>query len=198
MFSCYPVERALHPIALYGHTSNGIPGLEITGLGQKGRAIKEKIIFITKKCQYRAPLKRYILCVDVDRAPRDGQELSWCELPLLVLYWSLAGVIPRFDPNDAMLAGQLTPHGVILIKALWPMREALSESTYHQYRSMPRFLISAEEYRQCQQSSGGEADILAIPLEEVLPAHRQLTFISDKIVDDIKITIGYRPIGGAL
>lgn len=187
MFTCYPVERSLHPLAIYGHTTHGIPGLEISGLGSKGRLIKEKLIFITKKCQFRVPMKRYILCVDVDRLPREVGDLSWCELPLLVLYWSLAGMMARFDPNDAMLAGQITPHGKIIVKSLWPHQESLSELTYLNYHCLPRFLVADQDYDAGNEEEGSGR--LAIPLSSIMPACRQLAYICDPIPQDVKITI---------
>lgn len=113
---------------LFSYSSQGLPGLEIVGLGTRSRALKEKIIYLTKSLKLKIPLKRYVICLD--------QELSkivhddFFELPILVLYWSMAGILPISELRDCLCSGTINSRGIISLPRLDSMNERLLQENY--------------------------------------------------------------------
>ena len=98
---------------IFGYASKGLPGLEIVGLDKKAKVIKEKLIYIGRHYRTRIPIKRYVLCVE-DYC-FDSEESRWLELPLLILYWKLAGILPIKKLEDCFCGGKISPMGVVQI-----------------------------------------------------------------------------------
>lgn len=117
MLGLLPLGSKAHLTEMYGYASKGVPGLEIVGLGSKGKAIKEKFIFLTKKYNLKISPKRYVLCIDdnmVLGSLSSKEELyRWLELPLLILYWSMAGILPIKNLSDCLCAGRISTRGKI-------------------------------------------------------------------------------------
>ncbi|EQC48914.1 hypothetical protein M899_3170 [Bacteriovorax sp. BSW11_IV] len=101
-------------IDLFGYTTKGIPGLEIIGLGKRGKLLKEKVIFLTRSLQVEVPHRRYVLCFDDERLLELGvDDFRNLELPVLILFWSLAGVIPFRKLDDCCSLGRFNIRGEI-------------------------------------------------------------------------------------
>ena len=82
-------------VGLFGHSSKGLPGIEIIGLGKHGPKIKEKIIFYCKRQNIKIPFLRFCLCIELNHPLKDYQEdaLLDFEIPLLLLLSSLAKLV---------------------------------------------------------------------------------------------------------
>lgn len=102
-------------VDIFGYSSHGLPGLEIIGLGQHARAIKEKFIYLSKMRKLQIPLRRYVLCVEARglNRPISSAETQYLECPLLLCFWSLAQqlYIPRLE--GCLSAGQVNVLGQI-------------------------------------------------------------------------------------
>ncbi|GAB4014319.1 MAG: hypothetical protein Fur0010_12290 [Bdellovibrio sp.] len=109
-----PKGREVEIIQIFGYTSRGIPGLEIVGLGQQGRAIKEKIVYINKKLNLDIPNRRYLICIEnelIDTLSKS--ERRFLELPVWLLYLKLSGNIPIHGLRDVLSGGRLQIQGGI-------------------------------------------------------------------------------------
>lgn len=92
-------------VELFGYTTKGLPGLEIVGLGPEGRRLKEKLIYLCRMNGWRLSPRRYVLCLESPTSSkRDDQ---WLELPFLVLYLKLGGLLPLGDLREFFCAGKL-------------------------------------------------------------------------------------------
>ncbi len=107
--------RTPMPITLFGYACKSVPGLEINGLGKYGKTLKEKIIFLTRTRQLQIPLKRYVISAEFD-LETDPNVLRWLDLPVVMLYWYLAGLINMRRLDNCLVAGHITPAGEILGK----------------------------------------------------------------------------------
>jgi hypothetical protein len=98
--------------SIFGYTSNGLPGLEIVGKGPTYRVLKEKIIYITKERKLKIPLKRFVISLNVeeDFPLKTTHQL---ELPVLILYWSLAGILNIQNLFSCLSLGRLDCSGSI-------------------------------------------------------------------------------------
>lgn len=110
---------------LFSYSSQGLPGLEIVGLGTRARALKEKIIYLTKTLKLKIPLKRYVVCLDqeLNKNVRD----EFFELPILILYWAMAGILPICELRDCLCSGRINSRGLISL----PRLDALYEHLIH-------------------------------------------------------------------
>lgn len=117
MLGLLPLGGKGHLTEIYGYSSKGVPGLEIVGLGAKGKAIKEKFVFLSKKYNLKISPKRYVLCIDdnmvLGSLTSKDELYRWLELPLLILYWSMAGVLPIQNLRDCLCAGRISTRGKI-------------------------------------------------------------------------------------
>ncbi len=108
-----PIGKRIKIVEVFGYSTKGIPGLEIIGLKNLSRQMREKFVFIGKIKNIPIPLKRYVLCVEstVDSEKLTDEELRFLEFPLLLLYWSLAGVIQMGNLSDCLASGKIDPNG---------------------------------------------------------------------------------------
>ena len=113
--SCYFTKKGPNLVTLFGYATKSVPGLEINGLGKYGRAIKEKIVFVTRSRQLKIPLKRFVLNVEItdDLGGLESSSVKWLEYPLLLHYWFLAGLLPITKLDNCMAVGSLTPSGEV-------------------------------------------------------------------------------------
>jgi hypothetical protein len=107
--------RSPTPVTLFGYASKSVPGLEINGLGKYGKTLKEKIIFLTRSRQLQVPLNRYVISSEYD-LDTDPAVLRWLDLPVLMLYWYLAGHIRMGRLDNCMVVGNITPSGDVFGK----------------------------------------------------------------------------------
>lgn len=102
-------------VTLFGYATKSLPGLEINGLGKYGKTLKEKIIFLTRSRQLPVPLKRFVISTEYD-LDHDPETLRWLDLPILLLYWYLAGILPMGRLDNCLAVGHITPGGVLVGK----------------------------------------------------------------------------------
>lgn len=113
--TCYFTKKGPALITLFGYATKSVPGLEINGLGKYGKAIKEKIVFVTRTRNLQIPLKRFILNVEIsdDLGDLESASVKWLEYPLLLHYWYLAGLLPITKLDNCLAVGSLTPSGIV-------------------------------------------------------------------------------------
>jgi hypothetical protein len=106
-------------VDLFGYTTKGIPGLEIVGMGKNARQLKEKLIFLSKQQPEGLPLSRFVLCLDENGSSAQLKEnqLRWLELPFLVLFWSLAKLIPVENLENCFSTGMIGASGQISLRS---------------------------------------------------------------------------------
>ncbi|MBY0516431.1 MAG: hypothetical protein K2P81_05955 [Bacteriovoracaceae bacterium] len=101
------------PITLFGYSTKSLPGLELNGLGKYGKTLKEKIIFLSRSRELEIPLRRFVISSEFD-LPTDPQVLKWLDLPVMLLYWYLAGLIPMGRLDNCLAVGSINPSGEII------------------------------------------------------------------------------------
>lgn len=113
--SCYFTKKGPALITLFGYATKSVPGLEINGLGKYGKAIKEKIVFVTRVRGLQVPLKRFVLNAEItdDLGDLESTSVKWLEYPLLIHYWYLAGFLPISKIDNCLAVGSLTPSGLV-------------------------------------------------------------------------------------
>lgn len=113
--TCYFTKKGPSLVTLFGYSTKSIPGLEINGLGKYGKAIKEKIVFVTRTRGLQIPLKRFVLNVELtdELGDLESNSVKWLEYPLLLHYWFLAGLLPISKLDNCLAVGSLTPSGLI-------------------------------------------------------------------------------------
>lgn len=118
--SLYPYAGQYCPVDIFGYASNGIPGIEIVGLGKYTRGVKEKFIYLSRERKLKFPLKRFVLCIEgeVEGKKFKEEEYRYLELPLLIMLWSLTGHLPLGNLDDCFSAGKISIEGDIIPLAL--------------------------------------------------------------------------------
>ncbi len=113
--TCYFTKKGPTLVTLFGYASKSVPGLEINGLGKYGKAVKEKIVYISRTRQLQIPLKRFVLNVELNDELGDLEtnSVKWLEYPLLLHYWYLAGLLPITKLDNCFASGSLTPSGLV-------------------------------------------------------------------------------------
>ena len=113
--SCYFTKKGPSVVTMFGYATKSVPGLEINGLGKYGKAIKEKIVFVTRTRALQIPLKRFVLNVELtdDLGDLESGSVKWLEYPLLLHYWYLAGLLPISKLDNCLAVGSLTPSGIV-------------------------------------------------------------------------------------
>ncbi|PIP95211.1 MAG: hypothetical protein COW00_13755 [Bdellovibrio sp. CG12_big_fil_rev_8_21_14_0_65_39_13] len=124
-------EQLLTPI--FGYANRGVPGIEIIGLGQQGRSLKEKMIYLNKLNGWDIPLRKYLLCLESEEweLVKKGDRRN-IELPLWLLYLKLAGKIKMRTMKDVIAAGKISSRGEIecinfhpAARAEWSLQELI-------------------------------------------------------------------------
>lgn len=133
-------RRGLEDIDIFGYSSRGVPGLEITGLGKTGNSIKEKFIYLSKSKGLKLPLRRYVLCAtgSFDLKELGVKDLSWLEMPFLILFWTLAEVIPMGCLEGCVASGKVEvsgelSHGKIPVRELIDLNKKLGDQWKYIY-----------------------------------------------------------------
>ena len=107
--------RGISLISLFGYTTKGIPGVEVHGMSKTAKVLREKIIYLTKTRELSVPKRRYVICLDINELCGDEnwKELKSLELPTILLYWYLAGLIPISKLDDCLCQGYINTRGEI-------------------------------------------------------------------------------------
>ena len=113
IFGLMPFKTKYHRVEIFGYSTRGVPGLEITGLGAQARGMTQKFVFLSRARHLKVPFKRYQICVEAPlQSGIDVKEaLTWLELPLLLLYWQLAEVISIFNLDQCLCSGRVHVSG---------------------------------------------------------------------------------------
>lgn len=140
LYSFYQTKKGPELVTLFGYATKSLPGIEINGLGKYGKAIKEKIIYITRSRGLQIPLKRFVLCVEMEDGwgDMDSTVVKNLEFPLLVMYWHLAGLLPLSRIDNCVALGSLTPEG--------KLSEALTDMNLRQCIDYDLCLISSNNF----------------------------------------------------
>jgi hypothetical protein len=113
--SILKTPKKCHLISVFGYSTKGVPGLEINGLGNQGKLIKEKIVYLSRTRRLSLPLRRYVICVDLNHVDEkiNPQDLKWLEFPILLLYWHLGKVLPISKLHDCLTSGMISTSGEV-------------------------------------------------------------------------------------
>src|SRR5215217_7585557 len=113
--SLYPYAGGFCPVDIFGYASNGIPGIEIVGMGKHGRGVKEKFVYLSRQKKLKFPLKRFVLCVEGELEIKKfkEEEYRFLELPLLMMLWSLTGHLPLEHLEDCFASGKISVEGFV-------------------------------------------------------------------------------------
>lgn len=96
-------------VEVFGYTSKGTPGLDVTGLNGKSRQFKEKMIFLSKRRRLHFPLKRYVICLESEDISK--YEIEWLELPMLLAFWSLSSCLPLKRLDNCFASAKVSLEG---------------------------------------------------------------------------------------
>lgn len=117
--SILPVGRDYKVVSLFGYRSNGVPGIEIKGLPCSQNIVREKLVYLSKLYGVKVPIRKFHLCLDL---PKEVTKLKkelvndrCFDLPLLLLYWSLAEIVNIQNIEYCFALGTIQPDGRILI-----------------------------------------------------------------------------------
>ena len=113
IFGVYSFAGKYKVCSIFGYASKGLPGLEIAGLDKRARVIKEKLVYIGRHYGVRVPIRRYVLCVEDFCS--ESKESRWLELPLLILYWKLAGILPIKKLENCFCGGKISVTGGVQV-----------------------------------------------------------------------------------
>ncbi|MGB0453319.1 MAG: hypothetical protein ACPGJV_06360 [Bacteriovoracaceae bacterium] len=160
--SLIPCSQSYEVVSLFGYCSAGLPGLELKGCYSRAQVLKEKMIFITKSLGLQVPLKKFNLCLDApSKRSISSIDLEWIELPMLLLYWSLAGHLSIKNMEYCFSFGKFRPSGEFDVPKI---KEDFLVSFQKEMKELSgrdiTYLLS-EDYRQM-------TNIQFIPLESIL------------------------------
>jgi hypothetical protein len=118
MKSYLHTKKGAKIVDIFGHTSRGLPGLEIKGIGGLSSVMKEKLIYFTRLHQYKVPMKRFVLCTEIDSSEVERGELSYLELPLLILFWAMADILKITRLDNCLASGKINVDGEIILQSV--------------------------------------------------------------------------------
>jgi len=160
--------RKFCSIPIFGYSTQGIPGVDVIGLGKMGRSLKEKIIFLTKSSNFKIPLRRFVLCIDVKELPDDLDELRLLELPFLILFWSLSGILPITCLDDCFACGRIDVSGTV---------ESLDQKGWMEIKNdVEKNGITGKYLGVSSQSEGECQSIRLLPLQKIFSPALRLDF----------------------
>ena len=160
----YSFGRKYKLSSIFGYASKGLPGLEIVGLDKKTKVIKEKLVYLGRYYRVRIPIKRYVLCVE-DYC-FESEESRWLELPLLILYWKLAGILPIKKLENCFCGGKISSMGAVRIVSLDEyFLDALDQKLGLERKKLNYLASDFVKERK---------NIRLIPLKELLGEHLQI------------------------
>ena len=108
--------KKISKINIFGYSNNGLPGIEILGLGRNGRTLKEKFIYLFRSQNRTIPLKRFVLVVEGLESVKKilWQDFRWLELPIYLLLCSLCKFIPIKKLDNCLAVGKVDIDGQII------------------------------------------------------------------------------------
>ncbi len=142
--SLYPYAGQYCPVDIFGYASNGIPGIEIVGLGKYTRGVKEKFIYLSRERKLKFPMKRFVLCIEgeIEGKKFKEEEYRYLELPLLLMLWSLTGNLPLGNLEDCFAAGKISVEGEIHSLGLSAKDQAFLSELFNLDEDQPLKIIA--------------------------------------------------------
>ncbi|MBF0313663.1 MAG: hypothetical protein HQK50_06925 [Oligoflexia bacterium] len=137
-------KKGYHSVGVFGYASRGIPGVEIIGYGKNVKLMREKFIFLSRQRALAIPLKRYVLCIEqheqliLSSLSEVDESISWLELPLLLIFWSLAGVIQMGRLDDCILGGKVSIAGEVLTLSCEELTAVATFSPHQKCITIPK------------------------------------------------------------
>ena len=120
--SILPVGTDYKVVSLFGYRSNGVPGIEIKGLPCAQNIVREKLVYLSKLYGVKVPIRKFHLCLDlpkeVSKLKKELIDDRYFDLPLLLLYWSLAEVIKIQSIEYCFALGKIQSDGRIEIPSV--------------------------------------------------------------------------------
>lgn len=147
MLSLYPYQGSLESADLFGYTTKGVPGIEIIGLSKHGRQIKEKFVYLSKERGLKFPPLRFVLCVegDVEGKKFKSEEYRFLELPLLIMLWKMADILPIYELTDCFAAGKVSVQGEVDYLNLKPKdQDSLFDKIGESSEGIPKMIAPKE------------------------------------------------------
>lgn len=93
---------------IFGYTNKGLPGIEIIGLGNQSRVIKEKILFLLRENRIKIPLKRFVICINLTgKKALSLESIRDLELPIFMILLSLSGKIEYQEIDNEEFLGKI-------------------------------------------------------------------------------------------
>lgn len=118
-------KQGVESINIFGYSTKGNPGLEIVCSSKIARSLKEKIVYLSKVNRLKIPTRRYVITIELgDSSSAPISELKWLDLPVLLIFWSMAGIIPIKSFDNCFCLGHLDITGEIYTP-LWIHDQAL-------------------------------------------------------------------------
>lgn len=115
----YKSSQGIEFVTIFGYATKGVPSLEINGVGKLSKNIKEKLIYLTRLRKLQVPLRRFVVCVDLNELnDKHTQHLKWLEFPLLLMYWYLCGLLPIRKLDNCISSGWIKTNGEIFQMSL--------------------------------------------------------------------------------
>tara|TARA_B100001971_G_C18267904_1_gene595861 strand:- start:11470 stop:11982 length:513 start_codon:yes stop_codon:yes gene_type:complete len=97
---------------IFGYALNSVPGIEILGIGNKGRLLKEKLVYISRERGLKLRPLKYVISIESDLDVKNIS-LKEIELPILLILWHLAGIIPIESLAKCICVGEIEIDGSI-------------------------------------------------------------------------------------
>ncbi|MBF0359768.1 MAG: hypothetical protein HQK49_02100 [Oligoflexia bacterium] len=166
-------------IDIYGYSSKGLPGIDLIGIGRKGQNIREKFIYISKCRKLSIPLKRYALCIEDNCSIKlkDEDGIGWLELPLLLLFWCLAGVVSINNLERCFAAGKVMVDGkIVILRMNNSLLELLMNNNNNSSSSSDSENNSWNLFSIENNKNAEEFKIYGLPLDEILETIPDLYF----------------------
>lgn len=107
------VNSSYSMATIFGYATNSVPGIEILGLGNRGRLLKEKLVYLTRERGLKLKPVRYVISIEADIELRNTI-LKEIELPILLVLWHLAGLIPIECLSDCICVGEIQINGDVV------------------------------------------------------------------------------------
>jgi len=113
--SLFKFGKIYIPVDLFGYANMGLPGVEIIGLGKHSRAMKEKFLYLSSELGLNLPKRRYVICTDGELEGKKftQEEYRFLELPIYLMLWSLAGILPFHRMDDCFSSGKVSVSGEV-------------------------------------------------------------------------------------
>jgi predicted ATPase with chaperone activity len=147
-------KKIYKSVNIFSYSTNGLPGLEIKIGNKHSKILKEKLVYITRKSNIQIPIKRYVICVESDDLRKE--DIQYLELPILILYLTLANYLKISKLEDCLCGGRISLEGVI--------RPVVISGEY-----LTHFKNSKKKWKIISNNSQKEySGLLNLPVEEII------------------------------